>query len=500
MKNKSIGIFGKVFIYTILILCLVILIASLFFTRQITDALRISQQHHLSDIFSPFTQQLEGKTDAEAVAIAGNFYHVNPSFEFCIQSKNGDVLYVTPNYKEREPDILKKNPALYNIAPEIESSFSITGDKRVFSGDIIYGQAYRMIMTTSNDYTIFINALNSGPVIYGEFMKKTVFAVFLMLFAGVLCAFLFARSIAKPVKSLARDTGKMAKLELLSTPVISRHDEIGKMANDVYGMYNRLKDTIQKLKAEMQKEREMEENQRYFFTAASHELKTPIAASCALLEGMLENMIPPEEYPENLKECLKMMNEQAKLISEILEIVHLDSAETPIQKENEQDTDNFAIFNIPENLIDLHDALISMLPAYHTLAESKKLNIICNIPECTQCILNRNLFQRILSNILMNAVQNTPEGGKIWIRCETRKNGYTRLSVLNQGAYISEELLPKLFEPFYRADKARSRNQGRSGLGLTIVKKALTRMYIRFSLENTKEGVVFWMDLPDAGK
>jgi two-component system sensor histidine kinase VanS len=69
---------------------------------------------------------------------------------------------------------------------------------------------------------------------------------------------------------------------------------------------------------------------------------------------------------------------------------------------------------------------------------------------------------------------------------------------MNGGSKIDDDVLHKLFDPFYRVDKARSRKDGRSGLGLTIVQKALEAMEIDYSLENTNEGVLFWMELPEA--
>nr|WP_315990963.1 ATP-binding protein [Desulforamulus aquiferis] len=70
-----------------------------------------------------------------------------------------------------------------------------------------------------------------------------------------------------------------------------------------------------------------------------------------------------------------------------------------------------------------------------------------------------------------------------------------RLCVLNAGARIDEAILPKLFDPFYRVEQARSRKNGRSGLGLTIVRKTLEAMNIDFTLKNTSDGVLFWMNL-----
>ncbi|NIK21695.1 signal transduction histidine kinase [Paenibacillus lupini] len=95
----------------------------------------------------------------------------------------------------------------------------------------------------------------------------------------------------------------------------------------------------------------------------------------------------------------------------------------------------------------------------------------------------------------MNAVQNTPNGGEIRIWSESIAYQY-RLCVLNIGVRIDNTALPKLFDPFYRVDKARSRNNERSGLGLAIVRKTLESMNVDFTLENTAEGVLFWMNLP----
>ena len=101
----------------------------------------------------------------------------------------------------------------------------------------------------------------------------------------------------------------MACLEKVSLPV-SRRDEVGQLSRDVHTMYEKLKYTISELQAEIKKEKEMEESQRYFFSAASHELKTPIAAASALLEGMIAGIGDYSNHPKYLRECLNMMGAQ----------------------------------------------------------------------------------------------------------------------------------------------------------------------------------------------
>jgi DNA-binding response OmpR family regulator len=113
-----------------------------------------------------------------------------------------------------------------------------------------------------------------------------------------------------------------------------------------------------------------------------------------------------------------------------------------------------------------------------------------------EALLRRSgALAREVSNVILNAVQNTPIGGEIRIWSEPAADQY-RLCVLNMGVRIDDTVLPKLFDPFYRVDKARSRRNERSGLRLAIVRKTLEAMMVDYALENTPDGVLFWMNLP----
>jgi two-component system sensor histidine kinase VanS len=174
------------------------------------------------------------------------------------------------------------------------------------------------------------------------------------------------------------------------------------------------------------------------------------------------------------------MDEQTKIIYEILEIVNLNDGK---------------IIPVPEK-INIGQMINELLPNYQTLAEADGKCIICDISNNETTLADPNMLKKALTNVILNAVQNTQNGGEIRIWTEPIADQY-RLCVLNAGAKIDNAVLHKLFDPFYRIDKARSRKDGRSGLGLTIVQKALEAMDIEYSLENAKDGVLFWMDLPE---
>lgn len=473
-RPRGLGIFGKVFLYTTLILVLVIVVAALFFTRQISDALVVSQQQQLSSIFGPLQQTLEGKTGEQAAAAAKDFHDKNAFFEFCVRSPSGRMLYATPDYTPTDIG----PAALTPLGPNAIQGPSIQGVTPL-EGGLQIDNNFQMTMRTSDGLIISISTSQLGMGAYETVVQKTILAAIILLLVGGFCAFLFARSMAKPIKSLAQDTAKMASLELVPAP-ISRSDEIGSMAKDVYGMYERLKQTIRDLEAEIKKQQEMEENQRDFFIAASHELKTPVAATSALLEGMIEGVISPQEHPESLRTCLKLAHQQADLISEVLELVRVDDQSLQLTIEQ----------------VDLGSLVDSVLTRYQALSQMHGLTVAADIPEDTIIRADRTLITRALSNVLSNALQNTPDDGTVQISCQQQTDTDTlRLSILNQGTPLPPDMMTKLFEPFYRQDKSRGSDKPR-GLGLALVAKSLNQMDIPFSLENTPQGILFWMDLP----
>jgi signal transduction histidine kinase len=254
------------------------------------------------------------------------------------------------------------------------------------------------------------------------------------------------------------------------------------LAIAVFGAMLFAKRVTKPLEDEIIRERAMEENQRLFFSAASHELKTPIAAARALVEGMIAGIGDYRDTRKYLRECLKPLDSQARLVSDILEIVKLSDKEGgPGEAAIE---------------MDLSELNNTVRAEYRPLAELRGLLIQGEFPSVT-VLADRALLQRVVSNVMANAVQYTPEGGAIRIASNEgaieRKS--LRVSILNTGAHIREEAVSRLFEPFYRLDTARTKHDTQSGLGLAIVKKALDRMKFPFGLENAAGGVLFWVDL-----
>ena len=193
---------------------------------------------------------------------------------------------------------------------------------------------------------------------------------------------------------------------------------------------------------------------------------------------MLEEVGDYKNHPKYLRECLRITDSMKKLIAELLEIVRLEEDQTPIQMET----------------IKLYDLLSEKLPLYQAIAEGNKQILEIRVSESQTCIADKIRLSRVMDNVILNALQNTKSQKKVRVWTDENTDEMI-LNVWNEGAIIPPEEIKNLFEPFFRMDKARSRKDGHSGLGLAITKRLLDSMNIPFSLGNSNGGVLFQIKL-----
>ena len=506
MNNRRLfGISNKVFLYTMLIFLLVIGGLFLFFSNQIQSTIALTQQRQFSASLVSFVEQTQGKETEEIIKLTEDFHRWNSSFEIRLIREDGVILFQTDGFAGQNG----VNQVSYGADGAAEVPSGTFGESlEIISGEpnALYVQRYLGVQQTAflplgNGLHVQISGSISEESIYIEILKGATWIFALIILICLFTMFFFSRLISKPIQKVSSDTHKMSLL-LPVDPPKKRGDEIGQLSKDVYAMYSRLKSTIGQLETEINRVKMMEENQRYFFSAASHELKTPITAVGGIFEGMLSDVITQEEYPAYLREGIKLVGEQSKLVSEILELVKLGGELPSLEKEP----------------INLRRCLDSLLEPLTPLIESKRQLVTVDVADNIICELNDRLLSKALSNVLLNAAQNSPDGAEIRVTAEVTTGVNTgvaaeatagvnveattevnteciRLSIWNSDAEIPEKVLSSIYEPFYRADEARTSGEGRSGLGLAIVKKALDLMGIAFEVKNTNGGVLFMMEI-----
>ncbi len=266
---------------------------------------------------------------------------------------------------------------------------------------------------------------------------------------------------------------------------IESNDEIGVLASSLNTMASRLQETMEELTNannqltdDVEKFKLLEEGRRNFFAAVSHELKTPLT----ILKGQIENMIlgfgDYQNHEKYLPEALKATKDIEHLVKEIIAISKVESMDL---------ADTLQEVSLKQTVNDTIQAIL-------LLAQDKNIQIHEKINTDMVLYVNPNLWNKVLSNIIGNAVRHSPYGEDVFVTLQSSENGNT-LVIENTGVAIPEADLRHMFTPFYRADKSRNKATGGNGLGLYIVKTILDLHGMTYLLRNTEQGVAFFLNL-----
>lgn len=303
----------------------------------------------------------------------------------------------------------------------------------------------------------------------------------IILATGVVTALIslwLAKRISKPVQEMSA----MAKNIALSGDIsefvpVSRRDEIGELGLSFNQMIGRLA--------------EQERMRQEFLANASHELKTPTMAISAVVEalqaGASEDNALRAQFLNSLE---KLVQRQTSLLQDLLDITRLDGSSESIVHE-------------PVNLQQLiRDAVDQIKPQ----AQRKKITLSVQLPEDGVdnegspglSVLGSYLqLQRALINVLTNAINYTPEQGLVTVAVVMAAHEQVQIKIQDTGQGIDPSDLPRIFERFYRTDKARSRTSGGTGLGLAITREIIARHHGNIEVDSViGKGSTFIISLP----
>lgn len=300
-----------------------------------------------------------------------------------------------------------------------------------------------------------------------------------LLVFSLLCALVYSRYITRPIVRLSQTAGRMAELDFGWTCEEDRQDEIGRLGQSLNRMAGKLSGALRDLKAsnealrgEMEQERELERQRTAFFSAASHELKTPVTILKGQLSGMLDGVDVYQDREKYLARSLRVTLRMEKLIQEILTVSRMEARDSVPVREP----------------VDLSGLVRRQLELDAELLRQRGLRVDARLCPGLAVRGNASLLEKAVGNLLSNAALYSPEGEEI--RVWTGWQGsHPALVIENTGVHIAEEALPHLFEAFYREEQSRSRRTGGSGLGLYLVRLILERHGAQCRIENTEEGV-----------
>ena len=220
--------------------------------------------------------------------------------------------------------------------------------------------------------------------------------------------------------------------------------------------------------------KKLEQARTRFFSAVSHELKTPVTIIKGQLEGMLLGIGAYKDRDKYLTGYLEIAGTLETMVQEILTISRLETAGADFKKDR----------------LDCVPVIRSYLSETEDFIAGKDLQIHLELPPSALITGNRLLMEKMFSNLIGNTIRHSPPGASIRILIH-EEQGQTNFSVENSGAHIPEESIPKLFDAFYRVEQSRSRKTGGSGLGLYLVQEILRQHESECEVCNTQTGVMF---------
>ena len=208
-------------------------------------------------------------------------------------------------------------------------------------------------------------------------------------------------------------------------------------------------------------EQEKEERERRLFVSnVSHELRTPLTSVKSYLEALDEGALYEPVAPDFIKVSLVETNRMMRMVTDLLHLSRIDNATSHLDVE----LINFTAFIT---------FILNRFDKIRAQDEEKKYELVRDYPITSVWIeIDTDKMTQVIDNILNNAIKYSPDGGKITVSMKTTDDQMI-LSISDQGLGIPKEDLPKIFDRFYRVDKARSRAQGGTGLGLAIAKEII---------------------------
>ena len=328
-----------------------------------------------------------------------------------------------------------------------------------------------------------LESIRSAVTIFNRFIGVVGGCVILV---SVLLAWYFSKRITEPIKELATLSQKMADLDFDAKYTSGGSNEIGVLGENFNRMSERLEKTISNLKEanyKLQKDieqKEKRENMRSEFLGnVSHELKTPIALIQGYAEGLKEGVNDDPESREFY--CEVIMDEAGKMnrmVKNLLALNQLEFGEDDVQFER----------------FDITSLISGVLQSLDILIEQKEAQVIFRHKNPIYVWADEFKVEQVVRNYVNNAL-NHVDGEKVIEIKITQENDMAKITVFNTGTPIPEEDLPHIWEKFYKVDKARTREYGGNGIGLSIVKAIMDSFGKGYGAINHTNGVEFWFEL-----
>ena len=351
-----------------------------------------------------------------------------------------------------------------------------------------------------SEYLVLVGVLENGDMILmrtavESIRESAAISNRFLLFVGaaaivssLLVAFFTTRHITKPLQQLTDISKRMVDLDFNAKYESNRSNsyEVEELGNQINRLSENLERTISELKTanvelqdDIEKKIQIDEMRKEFLSNVSHELKTPLA----LIQG----------YAEGLQECINDDAESREFYCDVI-IDEADKMNRMVKKLLTLNQLEFGNDQVVMERFDMTELVRGVANSTKILMEQKGIRLELDNLEEAWVWGDEFKVEEVITNYMSNAI-NHADGGKVIRVFYTRFEDKLRVSVFNTGQPIPEDDIDKIWVKFYKVDKARTREYGGSGIGLSIVKAIMDSFHQQCGVINHEEGVEFWMEL-----
>ena len=328
-----------------------------------------------------------------------------------------------------------------------------------------------------------LESIENSSAIASRFMGYIGIVISL---AGAVFALLLAGRITEPIRELTEISARMKKLDFSAKYEGSSKTEIAELGDNINELSEILEKTISELKTanaelreDLEKREELEEMRQEFLSNVTHELKTPLALIRGYAEGLADGVADDPESTRFYTEVI--IDEAGKMNQMVTRLLSLNQLE-------------FGKTEFTMVRFDIVGFIRGCLSSAGMLAQKKDIRVEMENHPPIYVWADEFWTEEVFMNYFSNAV-NHCEGEKVIDIHFEEKQNCVRVTVFNTGRPIPAESVPHLWEKFYKVDKARTREYGGSGVGLSIVKAIMDQMKQGCGVINFDNGVAFWFEL-----
>lgn len=330
---------------------------------------------------------------------------------------------------------------------------------------------------------IAVENIQESVRIFGEFLLliSVVISIISIIIGDIL-----ARRFLRPLIKLTKISEKMSELDFNVHYEGESHDEISILGKSMNKLSNKLESTITELKKannelknDLKHKNEIDEMRKDFISNVSHELKTPIALIQGYAEGLQENINDDEESREFY--CEVIIDEASKMnqmVKKLLTLTQLEFCNNSVYMER------FNIMDVIRGVVNKCSLMIEQ--------KDTKIEIVGN--DDIDVWADEFQIEEVITNYVTNALNHVSNENIITITV-IKKDDTVKVSVHNTGDKIPEKDIDRIWVKFYKVDKARTREYGGNGIGLSIVKAIIDAHNHECGVYNTETGVEFWFEL-----